>query len=208
MENPGLLPVIRLDSCEKLPDLLHALLAGGITCAELTMTMPDAVKNLARMKKQFDGEMLLGMGTVLSAEDAVAALDAGADFLVSPVPVPEMPALAHAREVPAVAGAFTPFEVLTAHRSGADFVKIFPLNIAGPGYIKDLLGPMPFLKIFPTGGVNLETIPMLVKNGVRGCGVGSALVRKDLVANCDWGTLTALAKQYVAAITAARMALV
>jgi 2-dehydro-3-deoxyphosphogluconate aldolase/(4S)-4-hydroxy-2-oxoglutarate aldolase len=204
MTDPGLLPVIRLDSGDKLPELLEALMRGGITAAEFTMTMPDAPRLLAENKKRFAGALSLGMGTVTDEASARAALEAGAEFLVSPFPVFEALKLAQAACVPMVMGAFSPSEVYQAWKAGADFVKIFPLNVAGIGYLKDIRGPLPGVKLFPTGGITLENVPEVIEAGAVGCGVGGALVKKDLIAADRWDELEALAKRFVDTARGAR----
>ncbi|HNX05803.1 MAG TPA: bifunctional 4-hydroxy-2-oxoglutarate aldolase/2-dehydro-3-deoxy-phosphogluconate aldolase [Opitutales bacterium] len=204
MTEPGLLPVIRLDSGDKLPELLEALMRGGVTAAELTMTMPDAPRLLSENKKRFAGALSLGMGTVTDAASARAALEAGAEFLVSPFPVFEALRLAQAACVPMVMGAFSPSEVYQAWKAGADFVKIFPLNVAGIGYLKDIRGPLPGVKLFPTGGITLENVSEVIEAGAVGCGVGGALVKKGLIAAGKWDELAALAKRFVDAVRGAR----
>lgn len=203
LSDPGLVPVIRLDSGEKLPKLLDALLAGGIRAAELTMTIPGAVTLLAENRKRFGDSLLLGMGTVTDRETARAAIEAGAHFLVSSFPVPEVIAEANAAGVVMVAGAFSPYEVFSADQAGADFVKVFPLNLAGVGYLKDLKGPLPHVKFFPTGGITLENIPEVLKYAC-GCGVGGALVRQDLIKAENWQGITELALEYVTTARNAR----
>ena len=200
---PGLVPVIRLESGEKLPKLLEALLAGGIRAAELTMTIPGAITLLAENRKRFGDSMLLGMGTVTDRGMAQEAIEAGAQFLVSPFPVPEVIAAAKESDVVMIAGAFTPYEVFSADKAGADFVKVFPLNLAGAGYLKDLKGPLPHVKFFPTGGITLKNIPDVLKFAC-GCGVGGALVRRDWVEAENWQGITELAREYVSAAVNAK----
>ncbi len=204
LTNPGLLPVIRLASGDRLPELLDAFAHGGITAAELTMTMPDAPRLLAENKKRFGGLLSLGMGTVTDESSARTALEAGAEFLVSPFPVFEALTLAQKACVPMVMGAFSPSEVYQAWKAGADFVKIFPLNVAGIGYLKDIRGPLPGVKLFPTGGITLENVPEVIGAGAVGCGVGGALVKTDLIAAGRWDELAALAKRFVDAVRGAR----
>lgn len=196
LKNPGLIPVIRLNSGDALENLLESLLAGGITCAELTMTMPDAPGLLRKMKEKFSGRMLLGMGTILSTANAREALDAGAEFLVTPVFVDGVIELAHAQDVPVSMGALSPTEAFHCHTSGADFVKIFPLNVNGNKYIKTLLEPMPFLQIIPSGGVGKADLPEIFQYGAQACCIGGELVRKDLIAKQDWKGLTENAKSF------------
>ena len=138
---PGIIPVVRLDSGDDLYNLCGSFLQGGIRAVELTMTMPDALKHLSALKKHFKNALAIGMGTILSAEMARSALDAGAEFLVSPVPVADMAAVAHEYDAPVIMGAFTPHEAFTAHQYGADFVKIFPMSLTSPKYLKTICRP-------------------------------------------------------------------
>ena len=200
MVTPGLTPVIRLDSDDKVPYLLESLAKGGIRTAELTMTMPDAPEILRKNRSRFEGTMLLGMGNVTDGDAAKKSLDAGADFLVSPFPAFDAMKEAQKADIPMIMGAFSPWEVYQVAKAGADFVKIFPLNVLGLGYLKDLKGPLPYVKLFPTGGITLQNIPELFRIGVAGCGVGGALVRKDLIEQENWSALPGLAKDFLAAI--------
>lgn len=184
--SPGIIPVVRLDSGEDLYNLCDSFRQGGIRAVEFTMTMPDALKHLAALKKDFQGTLTIGMGTILSAEMARAALDAGAEFLVSPVPVADMAEIAHQYDVPVIMGAFTPHEAFTAHQYGADFVKIFPMSLTTPKYLKTIREPMPFLKLVPSGSINAGMIPELFANGASAVCVGGELVRKDLIAGKAW----------------------
>ena len=136
------------------------------------------------------------MGTVVDKQMAEDAIAAGADFLISPFPVPEVIQTANAGNVTMIAGAFTPYEVFQAHSMGADFVKVFPLNVCGINYLKDLKGPLPQVKFFPTGGITLEQIGKVLSLA-SGCGVGGALVRQDLIKAENWDALTDLARKFV-----------
>lgn len=197
LTRPGIVPVIRLESGDKLPELLEALRRGGIRAAELTMTMPNAPALLRENRARFGNSLALGMGTVTNRQAALTALAAGAQFLVSPFPVFEALEEAKRNGVPMITGAFSPGEVFSAHRLGADFVKVFPLNVLGLNYLKDLKGPLPQVKFFPTGGITQEQIPELFRLGVAGCGVGSALVKPELIREEKWEELTALAREFV-----------
>ena len=198
LTDPGVVPVVRLNSGEKLPPLLEALADGGIRAVELTMTIPGATTLLRENCRRFEGTLLLGMGTVTDRAAAMASLEAGAQFLVSPFPVPEVLEEAKRADVPMIAGAFSPWEVFQADRLGADFVKVFPFNCFGLTYLRDLQGPLPGVKFFPTGGITLADIPSLFRL-VAGCGVGGALVRQKFIHDGRWKELTALAEQFVAA---------
>ncbi|MFW6058747.1 MAG: bifunctional 4-hydroxy-2-oxoglutarate aldolase/2-dehydro-3-deoxy-phosphogluconate aldolase [Phycisphaeraceae bacterium] len=204
IESGGLIAIIRAPSAEGLIEMCRALRDGGVTVAEITMTTPGAIEAIDRATNELGDTCLLGVGSVLDAATADRAVDAGAQFVVSPVFKREVVEAAHARGKPVLPGALTPTEILTAHEAGADLVKVFPANHFGPRYFKDVLAPMPHLRLTPTGGVNLDTIADWFDNGARCLGVGSALVKKELIAKQDWPALTDLARQFVAKVKAAR----
>lgn len=204
IETVGLVAIIRANADSGLLETCRALAAVGVTVAEITMTTPGALDAIKAASDDLGDNMLVGVGSVLDAQTAEKAIAAGADFVVSPVFKPEVIAAAHAHGKPCFAGAFTPTEILSAFEAGSDVVKVFPANHNGPKFFSDILAPMPHLKLTPTGGVDLTTIPDWFKAGARCVGVGSALVKKDLIAAQDWGRLTALAQQFVQAVAAAR----
>jgi len=197
IEAPGIIPVMRLDNTDKIFPLLDALLEGGVNCAELTMTIPNALDNLKRCRERYDGRMILGMGTVLDASQTDNAMAAGAQFLVSPFPAFEALSRAKEQNIPFLMGAFSPYEVYQAHRAGADYVKIFPVNCLPLQYIKDLKGPLPQVKFIPTGGITLEQIEKLFKAGVAAMGIGGALIDKQCIENNDWDGIRKRAEQFV-----------
>lgn len=204
MEQAGLIAIIRAASADGLIETCRALRDGGVTVAEITMTTPGALEALERARSELGETCLLGVGSVLDADTVGQAVGAGADFIVSPVFKPEVVAAAHAHDKPVLPGALSPTEILAAWEAGADLVKVFPANHFGPGYFKDVLAPMPHLKLTPTGGVNLDTIQAWFDHGARCLGVGSALVKRELIAAQDWAGLTNLAGQFVAAVNNAR----
>src|SRR3954451_21920733 len=186
----GVVAVIRAPSKEILTDITRALLAGGVISIEGTMSTPDAIAGIETLNKQFGDDALVGVGTVLKPETARDAIAAGAKFVVAPVFDPEVVAVANREKVAAIPGAFTPTEILRAWNSGADVVKVFPSTALGPGYFKDVLAPLPQLKLTPTGGVDLKNAPEWIKAGAVFVGAGSALVSKDAMTNKDWRTIT------------------
>jgi len=202
--DPGIIAIIRADSSAQLLDVAGALLAGGVTAMEVTMTTPNALQVIGDVTAKFGDQVLMGVGSVLDPETARAAILSGAEFVVTPVTKPEIIRMCNRYGKPIASGAFTPTECLLAHESGADFVKLFPADQAGPTYIKNILAPLPMLQIIPTGGVTPETAGALLKAGSVALGVGSALVSKDLLAARDWKKLTQRAKEFVAAVQAAR----
>ena len=201
----GIVPVIRADSADTALRIVDALVAGGIRTLEITMTVPDAIGAIKAVAHRFGSSVLLGAGTVTSRALAEGSLDAGAEFLVTPCVVPDVIAVAKERDVAVLPGAMTPTEVFTAWSSGGDIIKIFPAsNVGGASYLKALKGPFPQIPLCPTGGVNLQTIGEFVKAGASAVGVGGELVSKAAIDAGDHGKITELAKQYVAALAAAR----
>jgi 2-dehydro-3-deoxyphosphogluconate aldolase/(4S)-4-hydroxy-2-oxoglutarate aldolase len=204
MLNPGVVAVIRADSPTQLMDVAKALEAGGVTAMEVTMTTPDALKVIEAVTKELGNRILMGVGTVLDTETARMALLAGAEFVVTPVMKPDIISLCNRYSKPIVSGAYTPTEALTAHESGADFIKIFPADGLGPSYIKALKAPLPQLQIIPTGGVDVNTAGDFIKAGCAAVAAGGSLVSKEVLKSGDWAKLTETAKAFVAAVAAAR----
>jgi 2-dehydro-3-deoxyphosphogluconate aldolase/(4S)-4-hydroxy-2-oxoglutarate aldolase len=202
--DPGIVAVIRVDSSAQLIPICEALLAGGVTGLEITMTSPDALGAIADASKRFGDNALVGVGTVLDTETCRAALLAGAQFVVTPVCRPEVVQLCLRYGKPVACGAYTPTEALTAHEAGADFIKIFPADQLGPTYIKNLLAPLPMLRVIPTGGVTVETAASFLQAGCAALAAGSSLVAKEFIKNKDWDGLTARAKAFVEAVKKAR----
>jgi 2-dehydro-3-deoxyphosphogluconate aldolase/(4S)-4-hydroxy-2-oxoglutarate aldolase len=202
----GLVAIIRADSSEQLVAVARALYEGGIDVIEVTFTVPDAVSVLSAVKKELGGKILLGAGTVLDPETARAALLAGAEFLVSPTVHRGVIQLALRYDKLVMPGAYTPTEILTAWEAGADIIKVFPADIGGPAYLKALRGPLPQVRLMPTGGVNLQTLPEFLQAGACAVGLGSALVEKSAVDRGDMERIRDLARQYVALMTRCRTA--
>jgi len=192
----GLVAIMRVSWPELAMPLATALVAGGIRAVELTMSIPNALEAVRTIDRELGGEILLGVGTVIDDDTCRAAIDAGAKYIVSPVTRPSLVKVAHAMDRPVMLGAYTPTEAQTAHEAGSDFVKIFPADTLGPGYIKSLLAPLPHLKIVPTGGVNLDTMEAFLAAGSAALGTGSALLKKEIIAGENWGELERLARRY------------
>ena len=202
--DPGIVAIIRADSSEQLVEAAAALLAGGVTAMEVTMTTPNALQVVAAVTQRFGDRILMGVGSVIDPQTVDAAVAAGAEFIVTPVTKPEVIAAANRLEKPIASGAFTPTECLLAHESGADFVKLFPAEFNGPAYVKTLLAPLPQLRIIPTGGVTPQTAGAFLAAGSVALGVGSALVSKEILRDRDWKQLTARAEEFLAALRTAR----
>jgi 2-dehydro-3-deoxyphosphogluconate aldolase/(4S)-4-hydroxy-2-oxoglutarate aldolase len=200
----GIVAVIRASSGDLLADVADALLAGGVDVMEVTFTVPGAVKVLERVADRLGSRVLLGAGTVLDPETARAALLAGAEFIVAPNTNLEVIRLCRRYSKLVMPGAFTPTEVVTAWEAGADIVKVFPADFTGPAHLKVLHGPLPQIRLMPTGGVTLDTAADFLKAGACALGVGSALVEKKAVEAGDFARIEALAKQFVAIVRETR----
>lgn len=193
----GIVAIIRATSGEQLVQVAEALYDGGIDVIEVTFTVPGVLDVIAAVRKQLGKKILLGAGTVLDPESARAALLAGAEFLVSPTVNLDVIHIAHRYDKLMMTGAYTPTEILTAWEAGADIVKVFPAEIGGPAYLKAIKGPLPQIRLMPTGGVNLQTLPNFIQAGACAVGLGSQLVEKDALERGDFGKMRDLAKQYV-----------
>jgi 2-dehydro-3-deoxyphosphogluconate aldolase/(4S)-4-hydroxy-2-oxoglutarate aldolase len=193
----GIVAVIRAPSGERLAEVAEALLAGGIDCMEVTFTVPHALDVLTQINNQIGDRALLGAGTVLDTETARAAILAGAEFIVSPSTDVNVIQLCNRYDKLIMPGALTPTEIITAWEAGADVIKIFPSDLTGPSYLKALHGPLPQVRLMPTGGVNLETAADFLRAGACALGIGGSLVEKDAVQNGDMARIESLARQYV-----------
>ena len=181
----GLVAIIRAPSGEQLVQVAEALLAGGIDVLEVTFTVPGILDILKEIRAALGDRILLGAGTVLDPETARAAILAGTEFIVTPTVNLDVIRMCHRYDKLVMAGAFTPTEILTAWDAGADIVKLFPADIGGPSYLKTIHGPLPQVRLLPTGGVNLNTLKDFVDAGACAVGLGSALVEKAALANGD-----------------------
>lgn len=193
----GIVAVVRFADPGPLVEVMRALADGGVTVAEVTFTVPNAIDVIREAKKQLGDRVLLGAGTVLDPETARAAILAGAEFIVSPCVNPEVIKLCRRYDKLVMPGAFTPTEIVAAWEAGADIVKVFPADIVGPAFFKAMRGPLPQVKLMPTGGVDLNTASEFLKAGAVCLGVGGQLVEPQAVAARDFERITALAKQYV-----------
>lgn len=172
----GVAAILRADDPAHLDAVAHALAAAGITCLELTLTTPGALEAMSRLRTDLGRDIAIGMGSVLDATQAAAALDAGAEFLVSPGVCPDVARLAVARAVPCYPGAWTPTEVLAAWKLGGPAVKLFPAATGGPRYLRDIRGPLPDIPLVPTGGIGFDEIADYVAAGATAVGLGGPLI--------------------------------
>ncbi len=201
----GIVPVVRTSSAESAILAIEAIYNGGIRAAEITMTVPGALKALEKVADKFGDRIVLGAGTVLDPETARNCMLAGAEFFVTPAL--KLATIEMARRYSKVicTGALTPTEVLTAWEAGSDIVKVFPAGaVGGPKYIKALKGPLPQIEMVPTGGVNLETAGEFLKAGACAVAVGGELVDPKFINAGKYDEMTKLAQQYLAVIAKAR----
>ena len=203
IQDEALIAVLRCDSAQQAVDTCKALRDGGVTILEVALTTPGGIRAIEQLVTQLP-DCLIGAGTVMSVEAAHQVADAGAAFVFAPNVNLDVIAAAKSRDRVVVPGALTPTEIATAWDAGADVIKLFPANHFGPKYIKDIHGPMPQVKITPTGGVELGNIKDWFAAGAVAVGVGTSMVRKDLVKAGKWTDLSAVARQYVEAVRTAR----
>jgi 2-dehydro-3-deoxyphosphogluconate aldolase / (4S)-4-hydroxy-2-oxoglutarate aldolase len=201
IERIGLIPVLRARNAAQAHAVVQAMIAGGVTVVEVTMTVPGAIELLKELKQQYGSRLLLGSGTVTTASEAQSTINAGAEFVVSPSLHPEVIQVTRSNGKLSIPGALTPTEVITAHRAGADYVKVFPCSaMGGASYLKSLLAPFPFLKLIPTGGVTLETAGTFIQAGARALGVGSDLVNLAAIDAGHPEKITETARAYLTVI--------
>jgi 2-dehydro-3-deoxyphosphogluconate aldolase/(4S)-4-hydroxy-2-oxoglutarate aldolase len=201
----GIVPVVRTPSAEAAIRSIEAIYSGGVRAAEVTMTVPGAIKALEKLADKFGDKIMLGAGTVLDPETARACMLAGAQFFVTPTLKLATIEIIKRYSKVICAGALTPTEVLTAWEHGADVVKVFPANsLGGPKYIKALKGPLPHIQMIPTGGVNLETAGEFLKAGACAVAVGGELVDAKLIKENRYDEMEARAKLYLKAVADAR----
>lgn len=201
----GIIPIIRAPSADAVVPVAEALLQAGLPVVEITLTVPNAIEAIGVVAKRFAGTLLLGAGTVTDAVLCQRAVDAGAEFIVTPCVVPEVIEAAHRAEVAVLPGALTPTEVFEAHRLGGDMVKVFPVqSVGGAAYLRALRGPFPNIPLVPTGGVTLENMTEMFKAGAAAVGVGSELISKDALDRHDYAAIAARAKKFLAAVRESR----
>jgi len=196
----GVVAILRAPTADYFAAVATVLAESGITAMEITLTSRGAIEAIAGLRRQMPASVAIGAGTVLTLDDAKAAVDAGASFLVSPVLDVE---LIGASPVPFIPGTRTPTEIYAAHRAGAPLVKLFPAANLGPGFLRDVRGPLPQVDIMPTGGVKIEDIADWLFAGAKAVGVGSPLIG-DATTGGSLEALRARAKHAMSAVTFAR----
>jgi 2-dehydro-3-deoxyphosphogluconate aldolase/(4S)-4-hydroxy-2-oxoglutarate aldolase len=201
---PGIIAILRAESTAGFTEVADALYAGGVRALEVTMTTPGVLDCISELAARVVGRMLIGVGSIIDGDACRTAILAGAEFVVTPVTKSAVIRIANHYGKPIASGAFTPTEALAAHEAGADFIKIFPAELGGPAFIKNILAPLPMLRIIPTGGVTPETAGDFLRAGSVALGAGSTLVNKDALKRGDWAAITARAKEFIDAVSAAR----
>jgi 2-dehydro-3-deoxyphosphogluconate aldolase / (4S)-4-hydroxy-2-oxoglutarate aldolase len=204
----GIVPVVRAASVDEATRAVEAICAGGIPVVEITMTVPNAVSVIREVAKQYGTKVLIGAGTVTTAEQAESCLRAGAEFLVSPGLSAPVLSVARASAKLAIPGALTPTEVMNAHDHGARLVKIFPCgNVGGSKYLRSLKAPFPSAQLIPTGGVNAANAADFIAAGAFALGVGADLVDATALREGNLEKISAAAQELVQAVHSARAAL-
>jgi len=207
IESLGLVPVVRASSADEAMQAIEAIRAGGVNVVEITMTVPGAIDVIAEVSKRYGDEVVVGAGTVLDPETARRCIDAGAIFIVSPALNVDTIAACIDAGIPVMPGALSPTEVVTAWNAGADMVKIFPAGaVGGPSYLKNLKGPLPQIKMIPTGGVSLATAADFIRAGAAALGVGTDLVDVKAIRAGNAHGVTERAREFVRIVNEARQA--
>src|SRR5579862_7146738 len=192
----GIVAVVRSPDSNQLVEVCRALADGGVSVVEITMTVPNALDVVRQVRQALGDRLLLGAGTILDPETARAALLAGAEYLVAPTINLDVIRLCQRYDKLVMPGAFTPTEIMTAWEAGADIVKVFPADCVGPDFFKAMRGPLPQIRLMPTGGVDLTTAAEFLKAGACCLGIGSQLVEPKAIAERNFERIRDLAKQY------------
>ena len=192
----GVVAIMRANSSDQLLAAADAVLAGGVQAIEVTMTTPGALEVIRQATSKYGSDVLFGVGSVLDAETARAAILAGAQFVVCPTLNIKTIEICKRYTIPVMPGAYTPTEILTAWEAGADVVKVFPASVGGPAYIKALKGPLPQIRLAAVGGVNLDTTADFFRAGIDVVGVGGELVNQKLLDTRDFIAITERARSF------------
>lgn len=206
MQERGIVAVVRLDDLSTAVDITEALIAGGITAVEFTFTNPKAGQAIELVKAAVGDRGYIGAGTVLDPETARAAILAGAEYIVTPTTKPATIELCNRYGIPTVVGGFTATEMLTAWEAGATYIKVHPASLGGPKYFKDILGPLPQLRLIPSGGVTLDNAADYIRAGAVAVAMGGNLVDKQTVEKRAWDVLTERARGLSTAVASAKSA--
>jgi len=200
----GVIAIVRVATTQEAIDVCGAVAKGGVKAIEVTMTVPGAIDAIREFKKTSSDDILLGVGTVLDTETARAVILNGADFIVSPNLNVDVIKMAHRYGKVVIPGTFTATEILAAWDAGADIVKVFPAGVVGPQYLKDIRGPLPQIRLTPTGGVTLENTPEFIRAGAVCVSVATALVDKKALAEKSFDVISDKARQFIEAVKSGR----
>ncbi len=203
----GIVAVIRMTEAAKVVPVVQAVASGGVRCIEITMTVPNASRMLRDLQKTVTSEVVLGAGTVTDPETADEVIDSGARFVVSPILDPRIIETCQRRKVSVIPGCYSPTEIFTARRLGADFIKLFPATSLGPSFIKDLRGPFPDLRLVPTGGVTIDNAAEWITHGAAAVGIGSDLLDKAAIREGRFEVLTKRAARLASNVQRSRQML-
>lgn len=204
IKETGVAAVIRGATTDNIIAIAEALKAGGVKVLEITVETPGACAAIEKASLELD-DVLVGAGTVLDPETARVAIMSGAKFIFSPTTNPKTIEMAKRYGVVSIPGALTPTEILTAYENGADLIKVFPANVFGPSYIKDIHGPLPQVPLITTGGISVDNAGEYIKAGASGVGVGSSLVNtKKELTSAYLSEITTTASLFINAVKEAR----
>jgi 2-dehydro-3-deoxyphosphogluconate aldolase/(4S)-4-hydroxy-2-oxoglutarate aldolase len=181
IERVGVVSIIRMDDLHAVRDIAAALYRGGVRCFEIPLTAANAAEIIGALRERLPEDAVIGAGTVLTRADAERIIDAGACFVVSPHFEPEVAAVCKERGVALIPGAFSPREIYQAWQGGADIVKVFSIRPLGPGYLSDLAGPYPGIKLMPTGGIDTGNAADFIAAGACAVTIG-----RDLIGSGPW----------------------
>ena len=196
--------ILRAESPDGLIEVAQALARGGVEFVEITLTVPGALAVISHAVTVLGNKVVIGADTVLDAAAARAAIQAGAGYIISPAVRPAVIEACRQQDIACMPGAMTPTEVLEAWELGGDVIKIFPANVAGPQFFRDLKGPYPQIALMPSGAVNRETAPQYIRAGACAVGVGGELVSKSLLAGRDFDRISQNAADLVQVVKQAR----
>jgi 2-dehydro-3-deoxyphosphogluconate aldolase/(4S)-4-hydroxy-2-oxoglutarate aldolase len=204
--NCGVIGILRASSPDGLVEATEAMILGGVTVVEFALNTPEAFFLIKTSRVRFGSRALIGAGTVLTRADAQESVDAGAQFIITPVLNAEVVEFAHGQGIPVIPGAYSPTEIRTAFEWGADFIKLFPASVGGPDYVKAIRGPFPEVQLVPTGGVSVENAGDFIRAGAAAVAVGGKLASRDWIAAKRFTELSETARQLSRVIITAREA--
>lgn len=194
-----LVAILRLGDLRRASELVRALIRGGVRAIEFTMTNPDTPRVVSELLMEIpefvDGRAVLGIGSVRSIDEARVAIECGANFLVSPTCLEPVIREAQLAEKAIFPGAFTPTEIALASQWGADIVKVFPAKSLGPDFIRDVMAPMPYLKLMPTGGVHLKNMQSYFQAGAVAVGLGGQFIQSRWLEDENWPQIELAARE-------------